>query len=226
MGGGSGSFKNCMSVSSVGGRRPVARFVSLTACCECVCVFCTAKHGPTMQAMSESVPFLKRNPALGSGMVGDVGFDPLGLAGVADIRFLREAELKHGRVAMLAAAGSMFQDIAVDPSYKALVGGAKMTGIHDVLVKQGAMGQLLLWLSFLEVFGTIALFETLEGKRAPGDFKFDPLGFGKKPETAARYALAEIKNGRLAMMGVGGMVHGYFLTGKGPLELLGNFKGL
>jgi len=40
-----------------------------------------------MQAMSESVPFLKRNEALGSGMVGDVGFDPLGLAGVADIRF-------------------------------------------------------------------------------------------------------------------------------------------
>ena len=179
-----------------------------------------------MQAMSEAVPFLKRNPALGSGMVGDVGFDPLGLAGVADIRFLREAELKHGRVAMLAAAGSMFQDIAVDPSYKALVGGAKMTGIHDVLVKQGAMGQLLLWISFLEVFGTIALFETLEGKRAPGDFKFDPLGFGKNPQTMQRYALAEIKNGRLAMMGVGGMVHGYLLPGKGPLELLGNFKAI
>ena len=179
-----------------------------------------------MQAMSESVPFLKRNAALGEGMVGDVGFDPLGLAGVADIRFLREAELKHGRVAMLAAAGSIFQDIAVDPSYKALVGGAKMTGIHDALVKQGAMGQILLWVSFLEVFGTIALFETLEGKRAPGDFKFDPLGFGKNPETAKRYALAEIKNGRLAMMGVGGMVHGYLLTGKGPLELLSNFKAV
>jgi len=189
-------------------------------------VFFVPKHGPTMQAMSEAVPFLKRNTALGDGMVGDVGFDPLGLAGVADIRFLREAELKHSRVAMLAAAGAMFQDIAVDPSYKALVGGAKMTGIHDVLVKQGAMGQLLLWISFLEVFGTIALFETLEGKRAPGDFKFDPLGFGKNPEKAKRYALAEIKNGRLAMMGVGGMVHGYFLTGKGPIELLTNFKSI
>mmetsp|Transcript_12240 Transcript_12240/g.17760 ORF Transcript_12240/g.17760 Transcript_12240/m.17760 type:complete len:180 (+) Transcript_12240:619-1158(+) len=177
-----------------------------------------------MQAMSESIPFLKRNMALGEGMVGDVGFDPLSLAGVADIKFLREAEIKHGRISMLAAAGAMFQDIAVDPSYKALVGGAKMTGIHDVLVKQGAMGQLLLWISFLEVFGTIALFETLEGKRAPGDFKFDPLGFGKKPETAKRYALAEMKNGRLAMMGIGGMVHGYFITGKGPIELITTFK--
>merc|ERR1719199_202920 len=114
-------------------------------------------------------------------MVGDVGFDPLGCSEVADIKFLREAELKHGR-------GSMAQDIFTFPGVNGVVGGAKMTGVHDVLVKQGAMGQLLLWLSFLEVFGTIALFETLEGKRAPGDFKFDPLGFGKKPETAARYA--------------------------------------
>jgi hypothetical protein len=33
-------------------------------------------------------------------------------------------------------------------------------------------GQLLLWISFAEVFGSLALFETLDGgKRAPGDFK-------------------------------------------------------
>ena len=175
---------------------------------------------------SKAMPFLSQPEKLDGSMAGDVGFDPLGFSTFLDVKWLREAELKHGRVAMLAAAGSMFQDIAVDPSYSKLVGGAKMTAAHDILVKQGAMGQLLLWLSFLEVFGTIALFETLEGKRAPGDFKFDPLGFSKDPEKAKRYALAEIKNGRLAMMGVGGMVHGYFLTGKGPLELLGNFKAL
>lgn len=140
--------------------------------------------------------------------VGDVGFDPLGMSEVADIKFLREAELKHGRIAMLAAAGSMAQDIFTFPGVEKVVSGAKMTGVHDVLVKQGAMGQLLLWLSFLEVFGTIALFETLEGKRAPGDFKFDPLNFSKNDVTAKKYALAEVKNGRLAMMGIGGMVHG------------------
>ena len=88
-----------------------------------------------MQAMSEAVPFLKRNPALGSGMVGDVGFDPLGLAGVADIRFLREAELKHGRVAMLAATGAIFQDLVQFQGTDTLVGTAKMTGAHDALLK-------------------------------------------------------------------------------------------
>merc|ERR1719409_351625 len=82
--------------------------------------------------------FAPTAPLAGRATTGAVAFDPLGLAGIADIRFLREAELKHGRIAMLAAAGAMFQDIAVDPSYASIVGGAKMTAAHDVLVKQGA----------------------------------------------------------------------------------------
>eukprot|EP00961_Rhodomonas_salina_P167336 2254925-Rhodomonas_salina.3 len=173
--------------------------------------------------MSESVPFLKKPEALDSSMAGYAGFDPLGLSSIADIKFLQESEIKHCRIAMLAAAGSIAQDIFTFPGVSKVVGTAKMTGVHDVLVKQGAMGQILLWTSFLEVFGTIALLETLDGKRAPGDFKFDPLGFSKNAETAKRYQLSEIKNGRLAMLATGGMVHGYFITGKGPLELLTNF---
>jgi hypothetical protein len=41
------------------------------------------------------VPFLLKPKNL-DGMVGDVGFDPLGLAEYVDIRWLREAELKNG----------------------------------------------------------------------------------------------------------------------------------
>jgi len=55
-----------------------------------------------------------------------------------------------------------------------------------------------------------------------GDFKFDPLGFGKQDMKTMQ--LKEIKNGRLAMLAIGGIVHHFFLTGKGPLELLTNFK--
>ena len=50
---------------------------------------------------------------------------------------------------------------------------------HDLLVKSGGMSQILLWTSFLEIFGGIALFQTIQGKRAPGDFKFDPLGLSQ-----------------------------------------------
>lgn len=42
-----------------------------------------------------SVPFLLKPKNLG-GMVGDIGFDPLGLSEYIDIRFLREGELKNG----------------------------------------------------------------------------------------------------------------------------------
>eukprot|EP00966_Prymnesium_polylepis_P306979 7093881-Prymnesium_polylepis.1 len=36
------------------------------------------------------------------GMVGNVGFDPMGLSTPQNIKWMREAELKHGRMAMLA----------------------------------------------------------------------------------------------------------------------------
>jgi hypothetical protein len=48
-----------------------------------------------------------------------------------------------------------------------------------VLVKSGGMSQILLWTSFLEIFGGIALFQTIQGKRYPGDFQFDPLGLSQ-----------------------------------------------
>ena len=48
-------------------------------------------------------------------MAGDVGFDPLGLSEIdevgIDLYWMREAELKHGRVAMLAVAGILQVEI-------------------------------------------------------------------------------------------------------------------
>ena len=60
-------------------------------------------------ANSLSMPFLEQPKNLDGSMAGDVGFDPLGLSEIddlgIDLYWLREAELKHGRVAMLAATG-------------------------------------------------------------------------------------------------------------------------
>ena len=41
---------------------------------------------------------------------------------------------------------------------------------HDYFVKTGGMSQILLFVSFFEVFGAVALRETLNGNREPGDF--------------------------------------------------------
>eukprot|EP00972_Heterocapsa_arctica_P044348 6547551-Heterocapsa_arctica.AAC.1 len=51
--------------------------------------------------MSKAVPFLPASPAL-EGYVGEEdGFDPMGISLAFDTAWLREAELKHGRVCML-----------------------------------------------------------------------------------------------------------------------------
>jgi hypothetical protein len=56
--------------------------------------------------MSQSLPFVVRPSALKGELAGDVGFDPLGFAKSSEeLMNYREAEIKHARLAMLAAAG-------------------------------------------------------------------------------------------------------------------------
>ena len=52
------------------------------------------------------------------------------------------------------------------------------------------------------------------GARQPGYFGFDPLGFSKGKD-AARMKVAEVKNGRLAMLAFSGMITQAALTGNG-----------
>jgi hypothetical protein len=66
---------------------------------------------------------------------------------------------------------------------------------------------LLNFVAILELMGGAALFDQARGSgRAPGDFSFDPLGFGKDSRAKERYATNEVKNGRLAMLAISGIV--------------------
>eukprot|EP00286_Rhodomonas_abbreviata_P011882 CAMPEP_0181326826 /NCGR_PEP_ID=MMETSP1101-20121128/21731_1 /TAXON_ID=46948 /ORGANISM="Rhodomonas abbreviata, Strain Caron Lab Isolate" /LENGTH=225 /DNA_ID=CAMNT_0023435357 /DNA_START=28 /DNA_END=705 /DNA_ORIENTATION=- len=189
-------------------------------------------NGPAMQLYSDgkiqgagvtAIPPLGRpdTPMFDGTWAGDVGFDPLTISAWMDIKWLREAELKHGRVAMLAAAGCIAQDMFTFPGVTQVYSsGTKLTALHDAAVKAGSMGQMLFWIGMLEAVSTAATIQMLQGSgRKPGDFGFDPLGLGKGAKLA-RMELAELKNGRLAMIGFSGMIHHYFITGKGPIELL------
>ena len=177
----------------------------------------------------EAIPGLGRPGNLDGTLVGDVGFDPLGFSNFLDLRWAREAEIKHGRVAMLAATGMIVQDAYTFPGFQEEFGTAAMMKLHDSAVKQGSMQQLLVWLGLLEIIsGVPAIIQTLNGSdRQPGDFGFDPLNCGADPNTLARRQLTELKNGRLAMIAVGGMVHHYLLVGRGPIQFIThipNFK--
>lgn len=117
---------------------------------------------------------------------------------------------------MLGALGYIFPEIWTVPGVPFMT----PTQAHNVMVEIGSMSQILLWVSFLEVFGLVALLETIYGDRAPGDFKFDPLGLAKNPETMAKYKLSELKNGRLAMCAFGGLYHSGLVTHQRVLDQL------
>ena len=64
---------------------------------------------------SEALPFMEE-PAHLAGMVGNVGFDPLSLSTPQNIKWMREAELKHGRMCMLVRRAALCVPRALCPS--------------------------------------------------------------------------------------------------------------
>lgn len=60
------------------------------------------------------------------------------------------------------------------------------------------------------------------GDRAPGDFGFNPLNFGKSPASAKDLAVKEVRNGRLAMWAAAGILLQGVTTQQGALENLFN----
>jgi len=130
--------------------------------------------------------------------------------------WFREAELKHGRAAMLATLGFVVPEFIRVPgeqySFQAI---PKVIDAHDACPE--AMIQIFGWISFLEAVSFPALAGMGAGyDREPGNFGFDPIGlYPKEPAKQKEMQLKELKNGRLAMIAIGGMVAGASVTGNG-----------
>merc|ERR1719148_233450 len=128
---------------------------------------------------------------------------------------MREAELKHGRICMLAATGVIVQELCSIPGYP----GYSSNPIEAFEnAPDGAIQQILLfmaiceWNTYGDNYTPLTVFQ--DPKRKPGDIGFDPLKFGENPKTRERLEMAELKNGRLAMLAFSGMMHQVFVTGK------------
>lgn len=165
--------------------------------------------------MSESLPFLTRPEKL-KGWVGDVGFDPLNLSEYMDMKWLREAEIKHGRSSMLATVGFVAQEYITIPGYEHV----DDSNLGPSVVGVSAMLQIVFWMGVLEFWtnkGNVTM-ETMftDPKREPGNLGFDPMGLakGKSEEEMNDMKLKEIMNGRLAMFAIGGMIHHNWVTGE------------
>jgi len=166
-------------------------------------------------AKSTSLPFMEAPEALDGSMAGDVGFDPLGLSSIIDIKWMREAELKHGRICQLAWLGFVFTDLGF--TLPGDMHKVSSVAAHDAAIQYGAMQQLLLFISLAEIISSVAVSQMMTGEsdRKPGDFSLDFFKFSSTPEKAAEYELKEIVHCRAAMLAFSGVVTQAVLTGKG-----------
>jgi len=166
------------------------------------------------------------------GAIGPFGFfDPLGFMKdkeLGEVKRFREAEVMHGRVAMMATVGFLVGENTPTISY----GFEHPTiGINQLAQAPGTV----LFAFFLAINLSEALranvgwvepglgpLFTLREKYYPGDIGFDPLGL--KPTDAKEFdamQAKELSNGRLAMLAAAGMVAQELVNGKPILGNLG-----
>merc|ERR1739845_301153 len=138
------------------------------------------------------------------------GFSKTDLNGV---KRLREAEIMHGRVAMMASVGYIIGESTPTIAYGMNV---HHTIANDQIpeIPGTVLFPFFLAINIAEALranigwvepGLGPLF-SLRGQYYPGDIGFDPLGF--KPKDAKDFAnmqTKELNNGRLAMLAAAGM---------------------
>jgi hypothetical protein len=166
---------------------------------------------PKEPLMSESLPFMERPSALDGSLAGDVGFDPLGFAKNSDdLMKYREAEVKHARLAMLAAAGWPISEL-FDKKIATVLGMTPVldSGDRAPSLLNGGLDKIspIYWAVCFAAAAAIDLYGIKSASNkpgyTPGKLGFDPLGvFPKEKEGQQWMELAEIKNGRLAMIAI------------------------
>uniref|UniRef100_A0A7S2BI22 Plastid light harvesting protein n=1 Tax=Octactis speculum TaxID=3111310 RepID=A0A7S2BI22_9STRA len=184
-----------------------------------------------METAADLVPLAKElNPAVKF-------FDPLNLAeqefwgdsNEATVAFLRQSEIKHGRIAMFAFVGYCAQANGVHwPWPMTMAGDAFPTDLTPPqqwdAIPEAAKWQIFVVIAFLEFWDESTGTHYMRGRR-PGQFPalsgpdsplphpvpfnlFDPFGLSKNKseEKKARGLKIEINNGRLAMLGIFGFL--------------------
>ena len=136
------------------------------------------------------------------------------------MRFYREVELKHCRVAMLAALG-----FPIAEQFHPLFGGG--IDVPSYLAFQQTPLQtfwpaVVFTIAVIEIFSVFPAFENpnvegwaIKSDHVAGDYGFDPLGL-KPVDPAELFEMQtkELNNGRLAMIAIAGMVGQELATGQ------------
>ncbi|KAJ1621312.1 chlorophyll a/b-binding protein domain-containing protein [Pavlovales sp. CCMP2436] len=170
---------------------------------------------------SKAVPFLPKPPLLDGTMAGG-DFDPLNLAvSPSRLTFYREAEIRHCRLAMLAAANWPLAELLNKPLAK-LIGLPAITDLTNgraPSIPNGGLYEVnaVFWFVVLAIgaLAEVGEINPLDSEaRLAGDLGFDPLGLWPKMSTAEKRTMQEkeLANGRLAMFAITAFVAEEFLS--------------
>jgi len=176
---------------------------------------------------------VKLNPVVGFwDPMNLVDYDQFSAGQEASIGFLRQAEIKHGRVAMAAFVGFIVQSNGIHFPWAMTTSGITYADISAAggpaaqwdALPTAAKVQILCVIGFLEICSESKYILEQDGNKhymsggIPGKFPslkkvmphpvpfdlFDPFGLSKNasPEKKQKGLLAEINNGRLAQLGI------------------------
>lgn len=174
----------------------------------------------TMSDRSAAMPFMPKPKNISPDMIGYAGFDPLNLSKFFNVKWLQESEIKHGRVCMLAFLGILVQEFFHLPS--AQFSNPVATDAFYQVPKAG-LWQIFLFCGVAELImhkGRVSYADMHEEDSVPGQLGFNPMNL--KISDSAK--LKELKNGRLAMCGVGGVIHSMLLYKTPVIAQLADFK--
>lgn len=157
------------------------------------------------------------NPADEAGVTAPLGFfDPLGFSKLGDeegFRKLRLAEIKHARVAMMAAVGAVVQCLVQFPGFEKVP-----QGIGAVTSGNGTIG----FAALIVISGALELvFWKQDPNKQVGDFgnPLQPGGAALGYNTDMRNF--ELNNGRFSMFAAIGIIAAELVSGKTAVAQLG-----
>jgi len=199
----------------------------------------TAVSAAVDEAFGISIETGNKCPPLGRKILEDAGPD--------GVKWFQNAELKHGRIAMVATIGFWVQKLGVHfPLYLGPSGSnafnpdstasnwllSSTTGVSFQDIAQAAPLDAISMVpaqGWFQIFLVAGWFESIayqrqwvENRPIPGDYGYDPLGFTKKEGGIAgkdfeSLRMKEIKNGRVAMMTIAAWVANEAIPGALPV---------
>lgn len=199
--------------------------------------FAPAQQGKASTALnvgwnrvSDALPGKFAPDTLDGSLVGDAGLDPVGFStqpwnvfaaeslgldpsNIDTVKWLREAEITHGRIAQLAVLGFIV------PGWIGTFPGNEWTGADAYAyvnpleeldhVPYLAVAQIVTTMAWIE-FRRFSFIKEEGLDRIPGDLRvgqtgWNPFGLNYSPEEFEEKQLQELKHCRLAMMGAFGL---------------------